>query len=171
MPGRLATGVFVAVLGLSSSAALAQQPPRSQPPRATPPATTQPAPAPSDGGAEIKLDEVTTLGPELRKVFGGRSTEWLKDLRLKYDIDIHLRDYLHTNTLLPSTEPGTRTRRDQEVVNAARAEIPFLNLCRSGQDCIAWTLAAEYQRTSVSSNIQVFDYTRNVFSLILSLSY
>jgi hypothetical protein len=60
MPGRLIAGVFVVALGLSSSLASAQQPPRSQPPRTTPPATTAPAPA-TNGGAEIKLDEGTTL--------------------------------------------------------------------------------------------------------------
>jgi hypothetical protein len=57
MPGRVAAGVFVVTLGLSSVVAAQQRP---QPPRTPPPAATQPAP-PADAPGEIKLDESTTL--------------------------------------------------------------------------------------------------------------
>jgi tetratricopeptide (TPR) repeat protein len=92
-------------------------------------------------------------------------------VRLKYDLDVHLREYLHRSTLLPTFDPGRKKREDEEITNTLRAEIPFLNTCLRRDDCIAWTLAAEYQHTSANSNIAVFDYTRNVLSLILSLTY
>lgn len=83
-------------------------------------------------------------------------------IRLRYDVDLHLRNYLHRNTLLPSTAPNTRERDDKELTNVVRAELPLpLNL----------TLAAEYQSTLNDSNLAVFDYTRSVFSLILQWSY
>lgn len=83
-------------------------------------------------------------------------------LRLKYDFDVHLRDYQHKNTILPSYAPGTRRRADEEYTNVARAELP---LPRN------FTLAAEYQRTDTHSNIEAFDFTRQVFSLVLSWNY
>lgn len=83
-------------------------------------------------------------------------------IRLKYDFDVHFRDYHHTNTLLPSNAPGTRARYDTEITNIVRGELPLpYNL----------TLAAEYQRTDAHSNLAVFDYTRNVFTVLLSWVY
>jgi tetratricopeptide (TPR) repeat protein len=102
-------------------------------------------------------------------------------IRLKYDFDGHLRDYVFASSFLPSTDPGSTRRQDEEMTNTFRAEIPLFSLTpgfrrcpASGPgsaDCVAWVLSAEYQRTDAASNIAVFDYTRNVFSLILSLTY
>ena len=83
-------------------------------------------------------------------------------IRLKYDFDVHFRDYLNRNTVLPSNAAGTRSRYDTEITNVVRGELPLpYNL----------TLAAEYQRTDAHSNLAVFDYTRNVFTVLLSWSY
>jgi tetratricopeptide (TPR) repeat protein len=106
-----------------------------------------------------------------RLLAGGQYTLPWKAIRLKYDIDAHLRDYLHANLLTPLSAPNEKRRQDEEIVNTVRAEIPLGNTCVRKDDCIGWTLAAEYQRTDAHSNIPVFDYTRNVFSLILSLTY
>jgi tetratricopeptide (TPR) repeat protein len=106
-----------------------------------------------------------------RLLAGAQYTLPWKAIRLKYDIEAHLRDYLHVNSLLLVSSPATKRRQDEEILNTVRAEIPFLNTCVRKDDCIAWTLAAEYQRTDAHSNIALFDYTRNVFSLILSLTY
>jgi hypothetical protein len=46
-----------------------------------------------------------------------------------------------------------------------------MSTCVRKSDCLAWTVAAEYQRTNVNSNVPVFDYSRNVFTVILSLTY
>jgi tetratricopeptide (TPR) repeat protein len=83
-------------------------------------------------------------------------------IRLKYDFDVHFRDYTRRNSLLPSFDPGTKRREDREITNVVRGELP---LPRN------FTLAAEYQSSINNSNIAVFDYTRDVFSLILSWAY
>jgi tetratricopeptide (TPR) repeat protein len=83
-------------------------------------------------------------------------------IRLRYDVDLHLRDYVHRNTLLPSTAPNSRRRDDEELTNVVRVEVPLP---------LSLTLGAEYQSTINRSNVAVFDYTRNVFSLILQWSY
>jgi len=83
-------------------------------------------------------------------------------IRLKYDADIHFRSYANRNSILPSVEPDSRRRDDTEITNIVRAEVPLP---------ASLTLAAEYQATKNNSNLAVFDYTRNVFSLILSWSY
>ena len=83
-------------------------------------------------------------------------------IRLKYDFDVHFRDYLNKNTVLPVLAPGTRSRYDTEFTNVVRGELPLpYNL----------TLAAEYQRTDAQSNLAVFYYTRNVFTVLLSWTY
>ncbi|MBI2215893.1 MAG: tetratricopeptide repeat protein [Candidatus Rokubacteria bacterium] len=86
---------------------------------------------------------------------------WLA-LRLRYDFDVHLRDYTAVNTILPTTRPRSVRRADEELTNVVRAELP-----------LPWnlTLAAEYLSTINQSNLAVYDYTRNVVSLILSWSY
>ncbi len=97
-----------------------------------------------------------------RLSFGGQYTLPWQALRLKYDLDVHFRDYTYKNTLLPTYAPGSKWRQDQEVTNIVRAELP---LPRN------FTLAAEYQVTRVFSNIEVFAYIRNVASLSLIWSY
>jgi hypothetical protein len=97
-----------------------------------------------------------------RILAGGQYTLPWKGVRLKYDFDVHFRDYLHKNSLLPVTAPDTKRRQDTEFTNIARAELPLpRNL----------TLSAEYQSTVNNSNIDIFEYTRNVYSLILSWNY
>jgi tetratricopeptide (TPR) repeat protein len=97
-----------------------------------------------------------------RIIAGGQYTlPWLA-IRLKYDLDVHFRNYQHKNTLLPITAPGTTRRQDQEITNIVRAELPLP---------YSFTLAAEYLRTNNISNLAVFDYTRDVYTLMLSWSY
>jgi len=97
-----------------------------------------------------------------RVLAGGQYTlPWLA-IRLKYDLDVHFRNYQHKNSLLPTTAPGTTRRQDQEITNIVRAELPLPH---------SFTLAAEYLRTNNISNIAVYDYTRDVYTLMLSWSY
>jgi tetratricopeptide (TPR) repeat protein len=97
-----------------------------------------------------------------RIVAGGQYTLPWHAIRLRYDLDVHLRTYQHANTLFPTTAPGTRQRRDQEITNIVRAELPLP---------YSFTMALEYQSTINISNLPVFDYTRNVYTLMLSWSY
>ena len=77
-------------------------------------------------------------------------------------MDLHLRSYTYKNTILPSYAPGSKWREDQEITHIVRAELPLPG---------NFTLSAEYQNSRVFSNVELFDYTRNVVSLILSWSY
>jgi tetratricopeptide (TPR) repeat protein len=97
-----------------------------------------------------------------RIVAGGQYTLPWYAIRLKYDLDVHFRNYLHTNTLFPTTAPDTVRRRDQEITNIVRAELPLP---------ASFTLAFEYQSTINLSNLAVFQYTRNVYTLMISWSY
>jgi tetratricopeptide (TPR) repeat protein len=83
-------------------------------------------------------------------------------VRAKWDFDVHFRQYTSKHQFLPTTNPDRLQRRDQEVNNIVRLELPLPH---------SLTLAGEYQVTHNRSNLQVFDYTRNVLSLILSWVY
>ncbi|HET7876844.1 MAG TPA: tetratricopeptide repeat protein [Methylomirabilota bacterium] len=84
------------------------------------------------------------------------------DTRLRYDYDVHFRNYRHAHTILPITAPGTRERADIEQVHVARIEQP-----------LPWslTLSLEYQGIASRSNLPLFSYNRSVYSLILSWQY
>ena len=84
------------------------------------------------------------------------------NLRAKWDFDVHFRQYSNTHAFLPTTRVEPIKRRDQEVNNIFRLELPLPQ---------RFTLAGEYQVTHNRSDIQVFDYSRSVFSLILSWNY
>jgi len=83
-------------------------------------------------------------------------------IRAKWDFDVHFRQYRSTNLFLPTTRPEQLKRRDQELNNVFRLELPLP---------ASLTLAGEYQLTHNKSNIQVSDYSRSVLSLMLSWSY
>src|SRR5437867_4220492 len=93
---------------------------------------------------------------------GAQYTLPVGGVRLKYDFDVHLRDYRHRSSILPTYAPDTRRRADQEYTYVARAELPLPG---------NFTLAAEVLVTNARSNIEVFDFDRHVFSLVLSWAY
>ena len=112
-------------------------------------------------GVQYTLD----LPPALR-------TSWnpSPQLRLSYDVDVHLRDYGHKNSLLPTSDPGRKWRQDEEYNNTVRVEAPFDGPTIFGE-ATRMSLALTYQNTVADSNLAVFDYTRNVYSLTLTWSY
>lgn len=112
-----------------------------------------------------------------RFLAGGQYTLPWGSTRLKYDFDLHQRHYLHANSLLPVVNPGTREREDLEQNHIFRIEqVLAKNLgptaigCAPSAPC-PLTLAAEYQRTIADSNLPVFSFNRNVWSLTLSWQY
>lgn len=94
--------------------------------------------------------------------YGMQGTLPWYDIRLRFDFDAHIRDYTHVNTLLPSNDPDSTRRHDQEYNYSFRVEVP-----------LPWnlTLAAEYLKTNNVSNLDVYAYNRNVTSLTLSWNY
>lgn len=112
-----------------------------------------------------------------RLLAGGQYTLPWGSTRLKYDFDLHQRHYQHANTLLPVVNPGTREREDFEQNHVVRVEQvlaknlgPTVIGCSPTAPC-PLTLAAEYQRTVADSNLAVYSYNRNVWSLTLSWQY
>lgn len=97
-----------------------------------------------------------------RLATGGQYTLPWGEVRLRYDYEIHFRLYPDLQTSLPTTSPNTMTRHDTEQLHAFRVEKPLPN---------GLTLSAEYQGTFSQSNIAVFDFHRNVFSLIMTWQY
>jgi len=93
---------------------------------------------------------------------GAQYTLPWRAMRLKYDLDVHVRQYSQVNSILPTYAPGTKKRQDDEIVHVLRAELPLPRNV---------TLAGEYQASRTHSNIELFDFSRNVFSLVLSWSY
>jgi superkiller protein 3 len=89
-------------------------------------------------------------------------------LRAKWDFDVHFRQYTNTNLFLPTNRSAivapqsAMRRRDEEINNIFRLELPLPQ---------RFTLSGEYQLTHNKSNLQVFDYSRSVVSLILSWNY
>ncbi len=83
-------------------------------------------------------------------------------LRLRYDFDVHLRDYQHKNTVLPVLAPSTKRRQDNEYTHVVGFTLPLPHNL---------TLAGEYQRTVSRSNLAVFSFNRNVVSLSVSWAY
>ncbi|HEY7518403.1 MAG TPA: tetratricopeptide repeat protein [Methylomirabilota bacterium] len=105
-----------------------------------------------------------------RFLLGGQYTLPWHGIRLYYDFDVHLRQYDHRNSLLPTYAPGRKRRADDEYNNTLRAELPFAGPTLWGHST-RMTLSASYQNTVAKSNIEVFEYTRNVYSLSLSWAY
>ena len=97
-----------------------------------------------------------------RILAGAQTTLPWWGIRLKYDFDVHLRNYIFPNTILPSNNPGRERRFDEEFNHAVRAEVPL----RAGL-----TFVLEYLSTDSHSNLDVFSYRRNVTSASLAWSF
>ncbi|MBI2525161.1 MAG: tetratricopeptide repeat protein [Candidatus Rokubacteria bacterium] len=82
--------------------------------------------------------------------------------RLRYDVDVHYRNYAHAHSILPRVNPATRERVDTEQAHVARVEQPLP---------AGFTLAVEYQGIVSRSNLPLFSFNRNIFSLIVSWQY
>ena len=105
-----------------------------------------------------------------RILAGAQVTLPWRAIRLKYDFDLHLRDYTFKNALLPSNNPGRERRFDEEFNHAIRVEVP-LGTFRVGSRDTGLTFAFEYLITDNHSNLDVFSYRRNVTSASIAWSF
>ena len=97
-----------------------------------------------------------------RFLVGGQYTLPWGDIRLRYDLDAHLRDYQNLHTFQPtSCFPCTR-RDDKELTHLFSASKDFPGNI---------TLSVEYLLDMNISNLPLYDYTRNVVSFSVSWRY
>ncbi|GJL57040.1 MAG: hypothetical protein NPIRA02_41720 [Nitrospirales bacterium] len=97
-----------------------------------------------------------------RFLTGGQVSLPVDGLRLRYSFDMHWRDYnAGANTIFPTATSSVQ--RDDTQHN---------HLVQLVQDLPNnFSLTGQYQRIRNDSNIAVFDYTKNVFTVILSWTY
>jgi tetratricopeptide (TPR) repeat protein len=96
-----------------------------------------------------------------RALTGGQYTLPWGETRLRYDYEVHFRAYGNPNSL-PQTSTGTMVRRDTEQIHYFRIEKPLPNNL---------TLSTEYQGDFSQSNLAVFNFHRNVFTVLLTWTY
>lgn len=106
-----------------------------------------------------------------RVLAGGQYTLPWADLRLRYDFDLHLRDYRHQNSILPFVEPATRERSDTEYNHVLGFVLPLSNPLAKTVPDSRLSLAVDYQITVSRSNVNVFSFDRNVLSVFMTWSY
>jgi tetratricopeptide (TPR) repeat protein len=99
------------------------------------------------------------------------------DVRFRYDVDYHMRDYQHKHSLQPATAPNTVKRRDREPVHQvgiAKDFVPeFLRssfFCRANGNC-SLGMALEYLYDRNRSNLDVFEYSRHVVTTSVALRF
>jgi tetratricopeptide (TPR) repeat protein len=102
-----------------------------------------------------------------RLLAGAQYTLPWRGIRLVYDFDVHYRDYLYANTLLPLRRAGTRERSDLEYTHAARVDVPLPWFVRDQ----SFFVTAEYTRKVADSNLSVFSYHRNFAAISLTWQY
>ncbi len=81
---------------------------------------------------------------------------------LRYDYDIHWRDYKNAQTLFADDAGVLKPRYDVQQTHMVQLIKSF------GKN---WTGTLQYQRIRNDSNVPVYDYTKNVFTALLSWSY
>jgi tetratricopeptide (TPR) repeat protein len=94
---------------------------------------------------------------------GGQISLPIPTFRLRYSLDIHWRDYnAAPNTFFPSYAPGTVKRKDIQYNHLVQLidELPY-----------NFSVIFQYQYLRNDSNLGVYDYTKNVFSLIINWTY
>lgn len=98
-------------------------------------------------------------------------------VRLKYDLDVHMREYKNINSTLPPLAPGTKRRADTEYnqIVGFTVPLPFKltlpDVERGPQRDTTFTFAVDYQSTVARANIDVFSFNRNVLSFFFVWQY
>ncbi len=81
------------------------------------------------------------------------------EVRFRYDLDFHWRNYKYKNSILPATAPGSVRRRDRQPVHLTGVAKDFLE---------NFTVAIEYLFDQGRSNLAPFDYHRHVVTTSLA---
>lgn len=97
-----------------------------------------------------------------RILVGGQYTLPWWGTRLKYDYDVHFRNYSGFNSIFPVDSPTKKSRSDTEQTHVVRIEQPLP---------AGFTLSFEYQGIVARSSLPVFSYNRSIFSMLMSWQY
>jgi len=97
-----------------------------------------------------------------RVLAGAQYTLPWRELRLKYDFDVHVRDYRYTHSELPVGATQTKERLDKEWTHVVGFTLPLPNNLN---------FVADYQGTLARSNLDAFTFSRRVLSLYFVWSY
>jgi tetratricopeptide (TPR) repeat protein len=84
------------------------------------------------------------------------------DIRLRYDLDFHVRSYANANSLIPVTAPGTIRRKDHEAVHLFSVGKDFMVKSQR------FTAALEYLYDDNRSNLDPYAYDRQVVTSSLT---
>ena len=77
------------------------------------------------------------------------------EVRLRYDFQVHWREYRSNNGVFPTAAHGTIRRIDIQQVHAALIEKPLP---------YHLTLSLQYQRTVNDSNLVVYTFIQNIYT-------
>ena len=102
-----------------------------------------------------------------RLLAGAQYTLPWGDVRLGYDFDMHLRDYLYRHTFLPVRRGNSRERADVEYTHNARVVVPLPWFTRDQ----SFSVTAEYLGKVADSNLNVFRYNRNYLTVYFTWQY
>ncbi len=97
-----------------------------------------------------------------RFLTGGQVTLPWADIRLSYDYDIHWRNYTKTQSLFTDRDGSLVERNDRQHTHVVQIVTPLPH---------NFSVTAQYQGIRNYSKIPIFDYTKNVFSLIVTWTY
>jgi tetratricopeptide (TPR) repeat protein len=90
------------------------------------------------------------------------------DIRFRYDLDYHWRNYQHKHSLQPASAQGTVKRRDREPLHQVAIAKDFVpDFLRSSMFCGAngscsLGVALEYLYDRTRSNLAIYQYSRHV---------
>ena len=93
---------------------------------------------------------------------GGQVSLPWRGISIRYDFDVHFRNYKNLQTLFVDESGVLSERSDVEQDHLLQIIKPLAN---------NFTLTAQYQRVKNSSNIPVYDYTKNVFMFMVTWTY
>lgn len=98
-----------------------------------------------------------------RVILGGQYTLPWWDIRLRYDFDIHFRDYRNLHTYLPTGITSPQIHRSDQDMNH------LLSVTKDFPGNIS--LSLEYLLNRNFSNLALYDYIRNVVTMSVSWRY
>ena len=93
---------------------------------------------------------------------GLQSTLPMAGMIVRYDYDIHFRDYKNSQSLFKDFNGQLSKREDTQQTHTAQLIYPFSD---------HWSVTAQYQRVFNKSNVPLYDYIQNVYTGLVTWTY